>query len=109
MANIPKTLVIDLADTILAGATKAVDAIPLSAFSALEYFVNTKSSSPDQRKFLKVLVQKTDMNVETQVYARNGDPLNIEVDAFVNGGNAELRLKNNEAFTIELAATRIII
>jgi hypothetical protein len=109
MANIPKTLVIDLADTILAGATKAVDAIPLSAFSALEYFVNTKSTVPDQRKFLKVLVKRTETDVETQVYARNGDPLNIELEAFVNGSNAELRLKNNEAFTIELAATRIII
>jgi hypothetical protein len=108
MANIPKTLVIDLADTILAGATKAVDAIPLSAFSALEYFVNTKSESPVKAKFLKVLVSKTDTEVETQVYARRGDQIDIEIDAFISGANAELRIKNNESFSLEIAATRII-
>lgn len=108
MANIPKTLVIDLADTILAGATKAVDAIPLSAFSALEYFVNTKGDTPTKAKFIKVLVQKTDTDVETQVYARRGDQLDIEIDAFISGSNAELRIKNNESFQLEVAATRII-
>lgn len=108
MANLSKTLILDLAVLVDAGTTKVVEAVGMTEFSALEYFVNIKSSSPTKVKVLKVLVFKTDTDVETQVYARRGDTLDIEIDAFAAGSNAELRIKNNESFQLEVAATRII-
>jgi hypothetical protein len=108
MQNIPKTLVIDLSDNINAGATKIVDVIALSQFSAIEYFVNMKVAGPTKNKFLKILVSRTETDVETQVYARRGDQIDIAIDAFVSGLNAELRITNNELVSLEIAATRIL-
>jgi hypothetical protein len=109
MAESIKTLVLDVRDTVAGNSGKTVDKIPLIAFECLEYLVLYKSSSPSKRQTFKILLKKDDTGIETQVYAKGGDYLDIAIDGAIVGGDAELQVTNNEAFSVDFVATRLIV
>lgn len=109
MAESIKTLIRDFRATVPNNTNQVVDNVPLIAFRALEYTLVYFGGSPLKRRVLKMLVQKTDTDLTTQVYGKNGDALNVAIDAFINGANAELRFNNLENYAVDLAATRLII
>lgn len=109
MAESIKTLVRDVRATVPANTTQVVDFLPLVAFRALEYTIVYQGDAPLKVRVLKLLVRKTDTELTTQVYGKNGDTLNIGIDAFINGANAEVRLNNLENFVVNLTATRMLI
>lgn len=108
MAESIKTLVRDVRDTIAANSTKTVDRIPLVAFECLEYSVTYKSDAEDKRKTLKLSLRKDDSTIETQVFAKTGDVLDVAIDADVVGSDAELQVINNEGFDLDFIASRIL-
>lgn len=109
MAESIKTLIRDFRSNVPGNTNQVVDSVSLIAFQALEYTLVYFGDTPIKRRVLKVLVQKTDTDLATQVYGKNGDALNIAIDAFINGSFAELRLNNLENFAVDLTATRLII
>ena len=109
MAESIKTLVLDVRDTLAANSTKTVDRIPLVAFECLEYFVSYRSDAPSRKRTFKILLKKDDTGIETQVYARSGDILDVAIDGAIVGSDAELQIVNNEAFPVDFVATRIIV
>lgn len=109
MAESIKTLIRDFKKTISANTNMVVDSLPLVAFEALEYSVTYSVAVPFKTKILKLLVRKTDTDLATQVFGKAGDAININIDAFRNGSNMELRVNNFESFSVELKATRLII
>lgn len=109
MAESLKTLIRDVRDTVPTGTTKVVDKVPLAVFDALEYTINYKTALPLQIKTLKLLLQKTDTDLATQVFGKSGAALNVLVNAQINGGDAELTITNNELAPLDFVATRLII
>lgn len=107
MAESIKTLVLDVRDTVTANSAKTVDKIPLIAFECLEYLVLYKS--PSKRQSFKILLKKDDSGIETQVYAKGGDYLDIAIDGTIVGSDAELQIVNNESFSVDFVATRMIV
>lgn len=108
MAEIFKSLIIEVRDIVPQNSTKVVDAIPLSNFQALEYSVAFYDST-GKSKTLKLFIRKDDGSLADQVYGKGGFPFNLAIGAFLNGLNAELRIQNLEPFPINIKAARLII
>jgi hypothetical protein len=83
-----------------------VDSLPLDQFCALDYFLCFKKDGLNSTKAFKVLVRKTETNVEDSVYSRNGTGIDVDFFVNVNGSNVELQVTNNEAVAVELTFAR---
>lgn len=87
-----------------AGQTLVVDSIPLSDFIKLEYLV---AYSGDNKSLgLNMSARKTDTDVVNQVFAKNGDPLNIGIDTDINVDVCETKVTNGELFAVDLVLKR---
>jgi len=94
-------------DTVLGGATKVVDTVPLANFDRLVYEVDLFDTTSNKTKGFKMRVQNTDAGLNDQVSAKNGDPISIEIFAKVNGSDCEIELTNNETFDLGVSLVRL--
>jgi hypothetical protein len=98
-----------LVDAITAGQTKNVDTLKLSLFNSLEYIINIYDAAGPRVKALKMRVDRVDVSVKDQVYARAGDPLNIQVNAVSNGVDFNLEFISGELVPVDVVAIRTIL
>ena len=90
-------------------STTVLDSLPLSSFVCAYYHLCFKEQGGVKTKTLKIDIRKVDTDVEDQVYARNGDSINIAVNAVTVGANMELQIVNNEAFGIDASFAKITL
>ena len=95
--------------TLPAGSTIVADTMPLNSFSQLEFIVNLRDASGPRTKSLKLSAHVVDVSVRDQVYARYGDPINIEVNAVSTGTDFELQFVNNELVPVDLTLIKTIL
>jgi len=87
--------------------TQVVDLIPLSRLSRLEYIVEMRDVTSEKAKGFKFSVQKVESGLDDVLYAKTGNPINIEISANVNGSECEIEFTNNEIFDLALSFTRL--
>ena len=90
-----------------AGATEVVESIPLTNFTCVEYTICMKNAAGTLTKTLKMLARRDDMDIKDTIYAKNGDPINIEISSVQTGTDFQLTFVNNEAFSISVAFARL--
>lgn len=91
-------------DNIPGSSLKIADQIALSNFQSATYLLSFNYLS--KNKSLTIKINKSEAGIFSQVWGKSGDPLNILIDAFSNGGNMELRITNNESFNINYTLAR---
>jgi len=91
------------------GVTTTLDSRPLSSFVCAYYFLCFKEQGGVKTRTLKIDIRKVDTDVEDQVYAKNGDSMNIAVTAVTVGTNMELQVQNNTAFGVDVEFTRLTL
>lgn len=89
-----------ITQTILAGQTKTIHLVALSAFYAIDYIFNVRKSDLTKSKSFKMFVSRTDVGLEDTIFARLGSKINYSIDVQINGSNAEIIITNNEAFDL---------
>ena len=90
-----------------AGVNTVLDFLPVANMNCAYYFICFKEQGGVKTKTLKIDIRRVDMDVEDQVYAKNGDSMNIALTAVIVGTNMELQIQNNEAFGIDVEFTRL--
>lgn len=81
-----------------------VDTVRLNDFTGLQYLV---AYSGDNKSLgLNMVARKTDTDVVNQVFAKNGDPINIGIDTEINVDVCETKVTNGEAFAVDLVLKR---
>jgi len=107
VADIDKLITITKKATLIAGETKIVDKIPLTKFKAVDYLIALESNSLS--KVFKIYVRKKGSTVSDQLFAKNGDAIDIEANPIVNGSDFELQIINNEINGLNLSFVRTLI
>jgi len=92
-----------------ASSTKIVDTVPLSKFHRLEYGLQYHDAAGPKTRSLKLVVVKDDTSVDDQVFAKQGNTINAEVNAKVTGSNFQLEIINNETFSLDLSLARLTL
>lgn len=105
MADSIKAIQSEIKMTLPANQTTVVDAHFLDCFDGLEYSIIFFDATT-LKKRLNLIVSKTELGLATQVYGRSGSGLNLAIDAFIQGTQAELRVENMEAFDVNFVATK---
>lgn len=93
--------------TVPANSTLIVDSELLTHFENIEYTFKIKKNL-DSRS-LKLSVHKSDVNVKDQVYAKTGDPINIEMNTLSDGSEYSLEIVNNESVSVGLVFLKMLI
>lgn len=95
-------------DAVGAGATKAVDVIPVSSFNRVTYMCVVKDTGTNITKTFNIQVRYENGAVNDTVYSREGIGIDYAVGAILNGGNMELTVTNNEANNITISLGRLV-
>lgn len=95
--------------TITPGSTVIVDTFTMLSFKQVEYIVNFKDTTSSKEKSLKLSVIKDDGSLKDTVYARMGSAISLDVNTNINGANYELKVTNNEAFSVDMYFARLKI
>ena len=93
--------------TVGASSTEVLETIPLSSFTCLEYTICIKNGDGSLTKTLKLLARRDDMDIKDNIYAKNGDPIDIEINSVQISTNFQLEFVNNEAFSLDVSFIRI--
>ena len=101
MAESRSNVWIRLSASIPANSTVVVDSEKLTDFTQLEYAVKFREPTLEKNKSLKISVSRDDTLVNDQIYAKQGDPIDIEVNAMSDGIDYSLEFKNNTALGVE--------
>lgn len=109
MAETVKQLLCELQNNVGANSTKVVDVVPLNQFVLLEYVVFYYNQALTKQKTLKIKIRNDDTSLKDQVFAKEGDAINVAIHAQINGLNAELFIQNFEAFNLNFKAVRLIL
>lgn len=96
-------------DSVVNGATKVLDSIPLARFHRLEYIVTIVENGGSKSKSLRMLVNRGENGLTDQVFALEGDTIQTEISANVNGSLCEIGLKNNELFLLDVTLVKLKI
>jgi hypothetical protein len=94
---------------VVSAATSVLESIPLSDFIAVEYFINCRKSDFSVARTQKMTVNKLASSLQDTVHGRVGTMVDCELYTQINGLNAELKVKNNEAFDILVSFKRQIL
>lgn len=62
--------------------------------------VNIGNSSQNKSGKFTIEISNSSGSLNDQIYAKDNKDLSIEVNAVKNGGDLNVNIKNNEAFTI---------
>lgn len=90
-------------------STTTLDSRPLSSLVCAYYQVCMKEQGGSRTKTLKIDIRKVDTDVEDQVYAKNGDVMNIAINAVTVGTNIELQIQNNESYGVDVSFARLTL
>lgn len=88
------------------GATTTVDSVLYSSMKSIEYSIVLHKSDFTKSKSMKMITTKVNSDLRDSVFAKTGNQVNCEVNSLVVGLNAELVVKNNEAFSVTCSFKR---
>lgn len=88
--------------------TNVADTVALVNFVQLDYFLTFKDSVSSKVKTLKLLVLKDDSSIKDQISQIAGSPLDLDIEAVINGSDMELQITNNELSVVNLQVTRLV-
>ena len=95
--------------TVASGATSVVESIALSEFIAVEFLINCRKADFSVARTQRMIVNKLAASLQDSVYGRVGTLLNCELSTQITGSNAELTVKNNEAFDVLVSFKKYIL
>lgn len=96
--------------TVPAGQTVIVDSFDSSIHSAAHYDINaTEVTASADKKFrrLKLDTRRDDSGVKDIVRGRFGKGLSLAINTQLNGSSIELKVTNNETFSVDFSFARI--
>lgn len=93
--------------TIPAMTSAAVDIVPLSSFSSVDYSASFKTST--KNRGLKIFVSKAVSGIKELVFAKVGDFINIEVTTSISGSDLLVNVQNQETTAVDIVITRALL
>ncbi len=95
--------------TILGGNSFNFDITALSDYKVKDYTITFNSDAQNKNRFVKsVCVNKSGL-VKRIVYAKGGDSIDVDVDIVQGVTNIELKITNNESYSLLVCVTRLIV
>jgi hypothetical protein len=95
--------------TLPPSSTTIVDTFAMSSFQACEYIVNYEDTTSNKKRGLKLSVIKDDGSLKETVYSIRGSAISLTLFTNINGSDYELKVTNNEAFTVDMYFARLKI
>lgn len=94
---------------VAAGATAVLEALKMTDFIAVEFFINCRKGDFSVARTQRMIVNKLVGSLQDSIYGRVGSWVNCELSTQINGANAELMVKNNEPFEVLVSYKKQII
>lgn len=97
-----------LKSTAIGSSTTAVDTIALAKFSTAKYVLSLYNTTEVNFRTVEMNVLNDGTVVrDTLLNKLFNKPMNIKINAELNGSNMELNIENNETFNIEVVVARL--
>ena len=107
--NVPGSGDTTVTTSIPAGTEVVVFSSALSGLISLEFLVNIRKADFTASRTEKWIVNRLTSSLQDSIYGRVGSSINCELATQISGPNAELKVKNNEAFDILVSYKKFVL
>jgi len=93
--------------SVAGNSAEIVDSFDASTWKTAEYTFSFQENLGPKVKSLKVLLSHDDSIVSEQVFAKQGSPIDLELNTSLNGSNIEVQVVNNESYQVDVSFARL--